>query len=163
MVKLIERANFEGERAKLYDQHDFSVQRKAPYGMIRSTLISSSGNLMNQAPWGTLAAMDLSKGTLKWEIPLGEVDGKAVGLPNAGGPMVTKGNLIFIAATFDKKFRAFDIETGKEVWEVDLPVCGMATPMTYEVDGKQYITLAVGGHGKMGVETGDYVMTFALP
>jgi quinoprotein glucose dehydrogenase len=76
--------------------------------------------------------------------------------------MITAGGLIFIAAAMDDFIRAFDIETGQEVWKASLPAGGQATPMTYEVAGKQYVVIAAGGHGNLGTTLGDYVVAFAL-
>ena len=77
--------------------------------------------------------------------------------------MITAGGLIFIAAAMDDFIRAFDIETGEEMWKAPLPAGGQATPMTYEVGGKQYVVIAAGGHGNLGTTLGDYVVAFALP
>ncbi len=143
--------------------YEVSKQDGTPYGMRRKTLISNNLQLMNPPPWGTLAAVNLSTGQLAWEIELGKSAGQPYGLPNAGGAMVTKGGLIFIAATLDSKFRAYNVKNGSLVWETELPRCGIATPMSYEDEnGKQFVIIAAGGHGKIGVETGDFVVAFAL-
>jgi quinoprotein glucose dehydrogenase len=84
------------------------------------------------------------------------------GTENYGGPVVTSGGLIFIAASKDEKFRAFDQATGKLLWETQLPAGGYATPSTYMVDGRQYVVIAAGG-GKMGTKSGDAYVAFALP
>ncbi len=84
------------------------------------------------------------------------------GTENYGGPIVTAGGLIFIAATKDEKFRAFDKQTGESLWETELPAGGYATPSTFEIDGKQYVVIATGG-GKMGTKSGDSYVAFALP
>jgi len=145
------------------DGHEVSRQRGAPYGMRRKTMISNSGYLMNPPPWGTLAAVNLSTGKLVWEIELGKSAEQPYGLANAGGSMITKGGLIFIAATFDRQFRAYNIENGTLVWQTELPRCGIATPMSYiDENGKQFIVIAAGGHGKIGTETGDFVVAFSL-
>lgn len=121
-------------------------------------------------PWGTLSAINLNTGEYVWKIPLGSYPELAArgmentGTENYGGPIVTAGGLVFIGATiFDKKFRALDSDTGKLLWEAELPYAGLATPSTYMVDGKQYIVIAAGG-GRNGKESsgGDYV-AFALP
>ena len=104
-------------------------------------------------PWGTLNAVDLNSGELVWKVPLGEYPALAAkGHPNTGtqlfgGGIVTAGGLVFIGASQDEKFRAFDKTTGKILWEYQLPFGGYATPSTYEVDGKQYIVIAAGGGG----------------
>jgi quinoprotein glucose dehydrogenase len=76
---------------------------------------------------------------------------------------VTAGNVVFSAATMDNYIRAFDAESGKEIWKYELPAGGQATPMTYTLNGKQYVVIAAGGHGKLGTKQGDYVLAFALP
>jgi len=156
LVQLIPRGSFDQTRREEGD-FEFGAQREAPYAMKRKTLF------INPPPWGTLAAVDLSSGEMRWEVPIGEVNGQTIGLPNAGGPMITAGGLVFLGATIDSMFRAFDIDTGEVLWNTELPLSAIATPMSYELDEKQYIVIAVGGHGKMGLSTGDYVMAFALP
>jgi quinoprotein glucose dehydrogenase len=120
-------------------------------------------------PWGTLNALDLNAGTMRWSKPLGEYPElvakglKDTGSDNYGGPVVTAGGLLFIAATnFDRKFRAFDKLTGALLWETTLPFAGNATPSTYTVKGKQYVVIACGG-GKNGAPSGSTVVAFALP
>jgi quinoprotein glucose dehydrogenase len=119
-------------------------------------------------PWGTLNAIDLNKGEIAWRVPLGELPelvkrGRPkTGTENYGGPIVTAGGLVFIGATKDEKFRAFDKKTGQVLWETSLPAGGYATPSTYAVGGKQYVVIAAGG-GKMGTKSGDSYVAFALP
>ncbi len=122
-------------------------------------------------PWGTLNALDLATGRYLWKIPLGQYPELAAqGLPdtgseNYGGPIVTAGGLLFIAATnFDHKIRAFDKTTGKLLWEATLPFAGNATPITYQVNGRQYLVIAAGGSSlnPRGATGGVYV-AFALP
>jgi quinoprotein glucose dehydrogenase len=120
-------------------------------------------------PWGTLNAVDLNKGKIAWQIPLGEhpelaAKGlKDTGSWNYGGPIITAGGLVFIGATnYDKKFRAFDVKTGKLLWESLLPASGNATPATYEIGGRQFVVIAAGG-GKRGGESGGKYVAFALP
>jgi len=116
-------------------------------------------------PWGTLSAIDLNTGEYKWQKPLGESPESGLantGTENYGGPVVTAGGLVFIAATKDSRFRAFDERSGAVVWEATLPAAGFATPCTYEVAGRQYVVIAAGG-GKLGVATGDAYVAYALP
>ncbi len=120
-------------------------------------------------PWGTLNAIDLNKGEIRWQIPFGEYPElvakgiKNTGSDNYGGPVVTSSGLLFIGATnFDKKFRAFDKLTGKLLWETVLPAAGNATPSIYELNGREYVVIVCGG-GKNGAESGSSIVTFALP
>ena len=95
--------------------------------------------------------------------PARRVHGKPVGVPNGGGPLLTASGLVFIGAAMDDRIRAFDTETGAEVWSAMLPRSGIATPMSYVAGGKQYVVIAAGGHGKMDLPIGDFVVAFALP
>ncbi|HKC41163.1 MAG TPA: PQQ-binding-like beta-propeller repeat protein, partial [Gemmatimonadales bacterium] len=114
----------------------------------------SSGLPAIRPPWGRLSAIDLNTGQYLWRIPLGG--------EQYGGPIVTAGGLLFIAATQDAKFHAFDTQTGKLLWEATLPAPGYATPSTYAVRGKQYVVVAAGG-GKLGSKSSDAYVAFALP
>lgn len=128
----------------------------------------SSGLPAVKPPWGTLSAIDLNTGEYRWRIPLGEHPALPAGrTPESGteqygGPIVTAGGLVFIAATQDAKFRAFDKETGALLWEAALPAAGYATPSTFMVDGRQYVVIAAGG-GKLGTPSGDAYVAYALP
>ncbi|AHG88419.1 Pyrrolo-quinoline quinone repeat-containing protein [Gemmatirosa kalamazoonensis] len=119
-------------------------------------------------PWGTLSAIDLNTGEYRWRIPLGEhaaLTAKGIpptGTEQYGGPIVTAGGLVFIAATMDEKIRAFDKDSGALLWEAPLPAAGYATPSTYAVGGRQYVVVAAGG-GKLGTRSGDAYVAFALP
>ncbi|MFW6290636.1 MAG: PQQ-binding-like beta-propeller repeat protein, partial [Mariniphaga sp.] len=119
-------------------------------------------------PWGTLSAIDLNQGEILWQVPLGEFKELTergipkTGTENYGGPVVTAGGLIFIAASKDEHFRAFDKDTGEEIWKYKLPAGGYATPSVYEINGRQYVVIACGG-GKMGTPPGNSYVAFALP
>ncbi len=119
-------------------------------------------------PWGTLNAVNLNTGELKWKVPLGEYSELTrrgippTGTENYGGPVVTKGGLIFIGASADETIRAFDKDTGKILWQAKLPFSGNATPSVYMIDGKQYIAISAGG-GKSNRPSGGSVVAFALP
>lgn len=119
-------------------------------------------------PWGTLNAVDLNTGEIKWKVPLGEyaeLTARGIaptGTENYGGPVVTAGGLIFIGATADETFRAFDKDTGKVLWQAKLPFSGNATPSTYSVNGRQFVVISAGG-GKSGRPTGGMLVAFALP
>lgn len=119
-------------------------------------------------PWGTLTAIDLASGKRAWQIPLGEYEQLSregvppTGTRNFGGPVVTAGGLLIIAATSDERLRIFDKSSGELLWEYRLPAAGYATPATYSVGGRQYIVVTCSG-GKLGTATGDSYIAFALP
>jgi len=133
-----------------------------------NVLLDSMGYPGIKPPWGTLNAIDLNKGEILWKVPLGiypELIAKGLpptGTQNLGGPAVTSGGLVFIGATRDKMFRAFDKDTGKILWEYELPAGGNATPSVYHVDGKQYVVIAAGGGGRVGTESSDTYVAFTL-
>ena len=128
----------------------------------------SSGIPAVKPPWGTLSAIDLNTGEYRWRVPLGEFAAlTARGIPvtgteQYGGPIVTRGGLVFIAATQDAKLRALDKSSGRVVWEAMLPAPGYATPSTYAVRGKQFVVVAAGG-GKLGSKSSDTYIAFSLP
>jgi quinoprotein glucose dehydrogenase len=149
---------------------EYSPQRGTPYGLHREFLLSPKRLPCVAPPWGRLSAVDLSTGTLRWQRPLGswpglatESDADPTGSVNLGGPLLTSGGLVFIAATLEPRFRAFDLETGEERWSVELPAAGKATPMTYlGADGKQYVVVAAGGFARADTPLGDFLVAFRL-
>jgi quinoprotein glucose dehydrogenase len=170
-VRLILRAEF--DRKQRSGHGEYSAQAGTPYGMFRSFLQAPSGMPCSPPPWGMLTAVDLAAGKIRWQVPLGSMGVLEQGQSNVppgsislGGPMVTAGGLAFIAGTIDSTIRAFDVETGKELWSARLPASGAATPMTYQTrnGGKQFLVIAAGGHAKVEEETqSDAVVAFALP
>ena len=150
-------------------------QLGAPYGIsVNAGWRMFTGLLCKEPPYGGIRAIDLATGETLWDQPFGSARRNGpfgipsylpftIGTPNNGGPVVTAGGLIFIAATTDNLIRAFDIETGEELWSDVLPAGGQATPLTYEEDGRQYIVFMAGGHEFMETPKGDYVIAWALP
>jgi quinoprotein glucose dehydrogenase len=140
-----------------------------PYVTKIEPLLSSIGTPCTAPPWATLSAVDLVAGSIRWQVPLGSIEKLAhlpfsweLGTPGAGGPLVTAGGLVFIGYTLDDEFRAFDLRTGDTVWKTSLPAAGTATPVTYEVNGEQYVVLAAGGHSMYGSTKGDSVVAYKL-
>jgi len=155
------------------DDGDLARQQGAPYAMIRRFLQSPSDLPCGAPPWGTLAAIDMTEGKIRWQVPLGSMQdfgGAHAAVPagsiSLGGPIVTAGGLIFIAGTTDSHIRAFDTETGKELWQAELPASGNATPMTYSAGPghKQFVVVAAGGHRAIPEERlGDALVAYTLP
>jgi quinoprotein glucose dehydrogenase len=171
IVGLIPRDRFDAEKAA-HPGIEFAAQTGTPYGMRRETFLSPLGLPCNPPPWGTLAAIDVSSGAIRWQVPLGTTRdilpvpiSLRVGTPNLGGPIVTASGVVFIGAAMDNSLRAFDVDSGEELWAGRLPAGGQATPMTYRLrdGGKQFVVIAAGGHGRGGTTLGDYVVAFALP
>ncbi|MGA0558965.1 pyrroloquinoline quinone-dependent dehydrogenase [Larkinella sp. VNQ87] len=149
------------------------MQSGTPYVLKRSYLMDKDEqgiSLQTAPPWGTLAAVNLKKGALEWEVPLGFMydpekvpQARQWGSINFGGAIVTAGGLVFVAASLDGHLRAFNTRDGSLLWEVPLPAGGQAAPMTYQLNGKQYVVIAAGGHAKVGTKLGDYVVAYELP
>ena len=148
------------------------AQRGAAYAARVQPFLSRLRIPCNQPPWGGLAAIDLATRKVLWQRPLGttrDVAPLGIALPtgvfNLGGSVVTRGALIFIAATVDNYLRAFDTETGEELWKARLPAGGQANPLTFvsQHTGRQYIVIAAGGRDGLRTQLGDYVLAFALP
>ncbi len=171
IVTLIPRDQYEAEKKKTPNA-EIGRQDGTPYAMRRDYLLGSSHLPCNPPPWGTLSAIDLNTGEISWQVPFGTVRDIAPvpipinwGVPNLGGPVTTASGLIFIGAAMDNYIRAYDIETGKELWKGRLPAGGQATPMTYRLrkDSKQYVVIAAGGHARAGTKLGDSLIAYALP
>lgn len=172
VIKLIPRQDLAAEQANRTSSTEIAPQEGTPYGMSRTPLFSPLELPCNKPPWGTILAVELVTGEVKWEVPLGTIRDQAPiplplawGVPNLGGPIVTGGGLVFIGAAVDNYLRAFDVETGEELWQGRLPAGGQAIPMTYRLheNGRQFIVIAAGGHARLGTTIGDSVVAFALP
>jgi quinoprotein glucose dehydrogenase len=168
-VALIARADYDSLReSDRFPHSEFAPMRGTPYGMRRELLRSPLGLPCVAPPWGMLVAMDLVHGRIAWRVPLGTLRDMAWplafvhGAPSMGGPIVTAGGLVFVGASADDYLRAFDTATGAELWKGRLPGGGQATPMTYELDGRQFVVIAAGGHGGLGTTRGDALVAFGL-
>lgn len=175
MVQLIPRAAYDRDVARQEEGrfgYEYNPMHGTPYWMRRRLLLGPGGLPCTPPPFGALVAVSLRTGEILWETPLGEMSRdlptalrsahpRGIGSANLGGPIVTAGGLVFIAATLDQAIRAFDVETGRELWRGDLPAGARATPMTYTADGRQYVVVSAGGGGPFG--KGDSVVAFTLP
>jgi quinoprotein glucose dehydrogenase len=167
-VQVLIRYISSGEDRELFSKSSATTPLLKYRAQVNSKFLDSDGYPAIKPPWGTLNAIDLNKGEIRWQIPLGEVPALAAqgmtntGTANFGGPVVTAGGLVFIGATtYDQKFRAFDKATGKLCWETKLPAANFAAPAIYEINGRQYIAVSAGG-GRGTPSSGKYV-AFALP
>lgn len=149
-------------------------QYGVPYGVTLNPFLSPLGLPCKQPAWGYISGVDLKTNEIVWKKRIGTVEDSMpfatgipmkfrMGMPMLGGPISTAGNVMFIGATADNYLRAFDMRDGKQLWEARLPAGGQATPMTYEVNGKQYVVISAGGHGSFGTKMGDYIVAYALP
>jgi quinoprotein glucose dehydrogenase len=174
VVTLLTREALEQQlKSEDYPHSEFARQAGTPYGMRREPLLSPWGLPCTPPPWGTLVSVDLRRNRIVWQVPLGSTESigpwfaptRNFGTPHMGGPIATAGDLVFVGAAMDSYFRAFDLETGRELWKYRLPAGGQATPMTYRAgpDHRQFVVIAAGGHGALGTPRGDYVIAFALP
>jgi len=169
LIAYLRREETDEVRIHPLDASEMADPSRIPYSFTGyHRWYDSEGYPAVKPPWGTLNAIDLNTGATLWQIPLGEHEELTrrgippTGTENYGGPVVTAGGLLFIAATQDEKFRAFDKETGELLWETTLPAAGFATPSVYEADGRQFVSIAAGG-GRFGRKTGDSIITFSLP
>ncbi|MCU4350606.1 glucose/quinate/shikimate family membrane-bound PQQ-dependent dehydrogenase [Acinetobacter ursingii] len=144
-----------------------------PYGVEISAFLSPIGLPCKQPAWGYVAGVDLNTHQVVWKKRIGtirdslpnlfQLPAVKIGVPGLGGSISTAGNVMFVGATQDNYLRAFNVSNGKKLWEARLPAGGQATPMTYEINGKQYVVIMAGGHGSFGTKMGDYLVAYALP
>lgn len=174
-IRLIPRDDVDPETAKL-PQAGAPMQFPGyiggtPYALEQGPLMSPFFAPCTAPPWNMLVAVDMAEGEIKWKVPFGALDKLMPvpvpldwGVPSAGGPIITAGGLIFIGATADSRIRAYDIDTGEELWQDMMPTSAMSSPMTYEANGRQYLVIAAGGHSwfyPKGID--DYLLAYALP
>ena len=170
-IQLIPRDEFERDRAAGGAMREYAPQAGTPYGMVRGPIVSPLFLPCTPPPWGVVGAVSLDTGAWLWRVRFGTVPDRiplpfdpGLGLPNLGGPLATAGDLVFLGASMDGYLRAFDAETGAELWHDRLPAGGQANPMTYRgPSGRQFVVIAAGGHGKLGTRRGDWVVAYALP
>jgi len=171
-VRLFPADQYESFRERFEGRGDVAPQTGAPFGMVREPLLGSLVPLpCNPPPWGRLAAIDLRNGEILWESTLGTIEEYAHGFlalpwgsPSLGGPVVTRGGVVFIGAAMDRYLRAFDARSGRELWQGRLPATAQATPMTYEWNGEQYVVVFSGGYPDAGVVApSDTLVAFRLP
>jgi quinoprotein glucose dehydrogenase len=171
VVVMIPRKDIPGlSGISLANGTDVSAAEGTPYGVHREWLLSPLGAPCSAPPWGELVAVSLVDGSVKWRVPLGSIEKSLpirfewnLGTPNLGGPIITASGLIFIAATMDNYLRAFDADNGKMLWRTELPAGGQATPMTYQIAGRQFLVMVTGHHLWFGSKAGDEVLAYALP
>jgi len=170
VVTLLPPAAADAQRGSEQDA-DVATDIGAPYGSRRELLRSPLGLPCSAPPWGTLVAIDPGAGRIRWQVPIGTMSDyahvpapAAWGSPSLGGPLVTAGGVVFIAAAMDHDLRAYDVESGRQLWAAALPASAQASPMTYRArpGGRQYVVIAAGGHHLMRTQLGDYVVAFVL-
>lgn len=163
VVRLIPRDSLHAA-SMAHPDLEYGRQTGTPYAMSRDNL-----GTCTPPPWGTLTAVDLNAGAVKWQVPLGSFpqlaqtpESHTWGSFNLGGALLTGSGLVFIAGTYDQHLRAFDINTGRELWSAPLPAAAHALPGTYRAAGRQYVVVAAGGHDRLHTTMGDYVLAFTL-
>jgi quinoprotein glucose dehydrogenase len=176
--QFIPRSDAEAKGIKAFGKSngDISAMEGVPYAIRVNAgwRVPGTGMLCSQPPYGWIRGIDLATGKTLWDQPFGTANNNGpfgipsmlpltIGTPNNGGPMTTAGGLTFVAATTDGKLRAFDTQTGKQLWQTDLPAGGQTTPMTYEAGGRQFVVIYPGGHHFMETPVGDEVIAYALP
>jgi quinoprotein glucose dehydrogenase len=148
------------------------TMQDSPYIVATDTVVSPLGVPCTKPPWGKLIGIDMSKGEIVWQSPLGSIHELGPvnlpfeinwGTPNLGGAIATGGGLTFIGSTMDRRFRAFNTRTGEYLWSTKVPNDATASPMTYSINGRQYVVIAAGGHKIFAQGVGDHLMAYALP
>ncbi len=168
LIQLIPSAEISVAR-EVHHSSEIAPQQGAPFGVRRETMLSALGLPCTAPPWGVIVAVDIASGEIVWRKTIGTTEdlaaglGLALGTPTLGGPIATAGGLVFIGSTLDYYLRAIDIDTGTELWRGRLPAAAVATPMTYEWQGKQFVVIFSGGYSNADSPPGDSLVAFALP
>jgi quinoprotein glucose dehydrogenase len=169
IIRLLPRAQYDEVR-RAHPERETTEQDGTPYSMSRQFFLSPTGRPCVAPPWGTLVAVNADSGTIAWRVPLGDLRDKltvtmntTTGAPSLGGPVVTDTGLVFIGATFDRYFRAFETAEGREVWQAELPTSARATPLVYTTAaGRQMVVIAAGGHDSKVSRLDTKIVAFAL-
>ncbi|MDB5664868.1 glucose/quinate/shikimate family membrane-bound PQQ-dependent dehydrogenase [Cypionkella sp.] len=168
--RLVPAADIPPKGQETASEQGLNRNEGADFGVVMGPLLSAFGVPCTAPPWGFVAGADLRGEDVVWKHKNGTVRDMTplplkikVGVPGIGGPVITRSGVAFLGAAVDDYFRAYDLTTGAQLWETRLPAGGQSTPMTYTVDGKQYVVIVAGGHGSVGTKPGDYIMAYALP
>ncbi len=168
---LIPSANIGPDQAVNTGEAGLNINVGGDYGVIMGPFTSPLGLPCQAPPWGYVAGANLATGEIAWQHKNGTIQDAGpvtmpplkLGVPGIGGPIITAGGVAFLGATIDDYLRAYDLQTGAQLWSHRLPAGGQSTPMTYAVDGRQYVVHVAGGHGSIGTKAGDYVIAYTLP
>jgi quinoprotein glucose dehydrogenase len=172
VVELIPRDRYRPEAARTGRDFEIAPQAGTAFAMRRQTPLAGPDHVpCTPPPYGTLVAVDLKSGAVKWEVPFGSIEAFASlpqsarwGSPSLGGTLATGGRLVFAGGALDRRLHAFDEDTGRELWSWPLPAGVHAAPMTYvTASGRQFVVVAAGGHKDLHTPPGDYLAAFALP
>lgn len=169
--RLVPRADVPPPDNKKASEQGLNRNEGAPYAVFMGPFVSPLGLPCQAPPWGYVAGADLRTGKIVWKHRNGTVRDSSplplpfkVGVPGIGGPMVTASGVAFLGAAVDDYLRAYDVTSGKQLWEARLPAGGQSTPMSYSLgDDKQYVLIVAGGHGSVGTKPGDHVIAYTLP
>ncbi|WP_164857068.1 pyrroloquinoline quinone-dependent dehydrogenase [Sphingomonas crocodyli] len=173
VLRLLKQSTMDPTKKKGIGINGATVMAGTPYAIEKQQLVGSDGVPCTPPPWGALTAMDMSTGKILWDVPLGSIEKfvpfkpkinlNSWGVPSVGAPVITQSGVIFIAATFDQRFRAFSLATGEELWNEVLPAEAQTTPITYSANGRQFVVIVAGGNGQLFNKRGDSVVAYALP
>ena len=170
-VRLVPHTDIGPDETVNAGEQGLNLNEGGDYGVIMGPVTSPLGLPCQAPPWGFVAGANLATGEIAWQHKNGTIQDAGpvtlpplkLGVPGIGGPIITAGGVAFLGATIDDYLRAYDLDTGTQLWSRRLPAGGQSTPMTYSVEGRQYVVHVAGGHGSLGTTAGDYVIAYALP